>query len=141
MPVDCIFDWEPVQLQDELTVSKLVSWLLGLHDRLTVTCQHPLGEELMVYLYSQQLRRAELTPYPCCCSTKILQPVTFWVKPSFVIQIPKNWFVPTAAEKIRTVNGTRQDISLRAVIEAQLEDNTASLMLPKYLLVVFQLSL
>ena len=46
---DCIFDWEPVQVRDDLTASA-ISWLLSLHDRLTVSRHKPLGEGLMVSL-------------------------------------------------------------------------------------------
>ena len=46
---DCIFDWEPVQVRDDLTASA-ISWLLSLHDRLTVSRHKPLGEDLMVSL-------------------------------------------------------------------------------------------
>lgn len=44
---DCIFDWEPVQVTDELAAN-MIAWLLDLHDRLTVTLQKPLGEDLTV---------------------------------------------------------------------------------------------
>ena len=44
---DCVFDWELVQVKDDLTASA-ISWLLSLHDRLTVSRHKPLGEDLMV---------------------------------------------------------------------------------------------
>ena len=56
-------------------------------------------------------------------------------------QIPPNWYVPNAASKARYASGTPLEISLRAVIEAQLEEDTASVMLPRYLLLIFQLAL
>ena len=58
-----------------------------------------------------------------------------------MVQIPGGWYAPRAASHIRDINGTRHDVSLRAVIEAQLEKDPDSLLLPKYLLVIFQLSL
>ena len=47
MEYDCIFDWEPVKLQTGVT-DDVLAWMLNLQDRLTVTSQNPLGEELMV---------------------------------------------------------------------------------------------
>lgn len=49
MEYDCMFDWEPISLEQELTEGVL-AWMTNLHDRLTVTSQMPLGEELMVSL-------------------------------------------------------------------------------------------
>lgn len=57
------------------------------------------------------------------------------------MQIPASWYVPRSVSHIRDVNDTRIDVSLRAVIEAQLEEDPVMLMLPKYLMVVYQLSL
>lgn len=47
MEYDCIFDWEPVKLQTGVT-DDVLAWMLNLQDRLTLTSQNPLGEELMV---------------------------------------------------------------------------------------------
>lgn len=49
MEYDCMFDWEPVSLEPKLT-DGVLAWMLNLHDRLTVTSETPLGEELMVSL-------------------------------------------------------------------------------------------
>ena len=49
MEYDCIFDWEPVKLERGVTDEVMV-WLLNLQDRLTMTSEQPLGEELMVRL-------------------------------------------------------------------------------------------
>ena len=46
MEYDCQFDWEPVQLEKGLT-DEVLAWLMSLPDRLTMTTQQPLGEELM----------------------------------------------------------------------------------------------
>ncbi len=46
MEYDCQFDWEPVQLEKGLT-DEVLAWLMSLHDRLTMTTQQPLGQELM----------------------------------------------------------------------------------------------
>lgn len=46
---DCMFDWEPISLEQELT-DGVLAWMTNLHDRLTVTSRMPLGEELMVSL-------------------------------------------------------------------------------------------
>ncbi|KAL0054257.1 hypothetical protein WJX82_006194 [Trebouxia sp. C0006] len=40
-------DWQPVQLEKGLT-DDLLAWLINLHDRLTMTSQQYLGEELMI---------------------------------------------------------------------------------------------
>ena len=47
MEYDCVFDWEPVKLEAGVT-DEVLAWLLGLKDRLTVTSQQALGEDLMV---------------------------------------------------------------------------------------------
>ena len=56
-------------------------------------------------------------------------------------QIPAGWYTPKTISHIRDINGTRHDVSLKAVIEAQLEKDPVALQLPRYLLVMFQLSL
>lgn len=62
---DCIFDWEPVQIRDQQS-SSMITWLLSLRDRLTLTRQKPLGEPLMVRLLTQNM----------------VEPLTSWLKPS-----------------------------------------------------------
>lgn len=49
MEYDCIFDWEPVKLEHGVT-NGVLAWMARLQDRLTVTSQTPLGQELMVSL-------------------------------------------------------------------------------------------
>lgn len=46
MEYDGKLDWQPVQLEKGLT-DDLLAWLINLHDRLTMTSQQSLGEELM----------------------------------------------------------------------------------------------
>lgn len=46
MEYDGKLDWQPVQLEKRLT-DDLLAWLINLHDRLTMTSQQTLGEELM----------------------------------------------------------------------------------------------
>jgi len=46
MEYDGKLDWQPVQLEKGLT-DDVLAWLISLHDRLTMTIQRPLGEELM----------------------------------------------------------------------------------------------
>ncbi|KAL0040088.1 hypothetical protein WJX79_005748 [Trebouxia sp. C0005] len=75
---------------------------MSLHDRLTMTTQRPLGQELM---------------------------------------IPKAWWVPAAADAARTHGSKRREISMREVLELQLAADAATVWLPKYLLVVFQLAM
>ena len=61
---------------------------------------------------------------------------------AFALQIPKQWWVPAVAEPARReVNNTRREISLKEIIQIQLEANADTVWLPKYLLVVYQLSM
>lgn len=48
MEYDCMFDWEPVKLEEGVT--NVVAWMMQLQDRLTLTPQTPRGDELMVSL-------------------------------------------------------------------------------------------
>lgn len=58
-----------------------------------------------------------------------------------VLQIPMQWWVPAVAEPART-NGTfLRDVSLKDVIQIQLNSTSDTVLLPKYLLVVYQLSM
>ena len=41
---DCKFDREPMQPEKGVT-DKVLAWLMGLHDRQTVTAKRPFGEE------------------------------------------------------------------------------------------------
>ena len=52
MEYDCMFDWEPVHLEKGLT-DDMITWMLNLQDRLTVTAQQPLGEELVVSAFAR----------------------------------------------------------------------------------------
>lgn len=49
MEYDCMFDWEPVKLEEGLT-NGVLAWMTQLQDRLTLTSQSRLGDELMVSL-------------------------------------------------------------------------------------------
>lgn len=49
MEYDCMFDWEPVKLEQGVT-GGVLAWMTQLQDRLTLTLQTPLGKELMVSL-------------------------------------------------------------------------------------------
>ena len=51
MEYDCVFDWEPVKLEQGVT-NGVLAWMMQLQDRLTLTSQTPLGQELMVSLLS-----------------------------------------------------------------------------------------
>ncbi|KAA6417366.1 MAG: hypothetical protein FRX49_12695 [Trebouxia sp. A1-2] len=56
-------------------------------------------------------------------------------------EIPKAWWVPAAADAARTHGSKRREISMREVLELQLAADAATVWLPKYLLVVFQLAM
>lgn len=53
MEYDCMFDWEPVKLEQGVT-NGVLAWMTQLQDRLTLTSQTPLGQELVVSLNSLQ---------------------------------------------------------------------------------------
>lgn len=53
------------------------------------------------------------------------------------LQIPEQWWVPARRED----NNSSTDISLKEVIQIQLEANTDTISVPKYLLVLYQLSM
>ena len=57
------------------------------------------------------------------------------------MQIPKQWWVPVVAESARRQGNTRRFISLKEVIQLQLAAQTDTIWLPKYLMVVYQLSM
>ena len=46
MEYDGKLDWQPVPLEKGLT-DDVLAWLINMRDRLTMTTQRPLGEELM----------------------------------------------------------------------------------------------
>ena len=58
-----------------------------------------------------------------------------------LLQIPSTWWVPEVAETARTQGEYRRDISLREVLELQLSGDAETVWLPKYLLVVYQLTM
>lgn len=61
---------------------------------------------------------------------------------AFTLQIPQQWWVPAVTEPARReANNTRREISLKEIIQIQLEANAGTVWLPKYLLVVYQLSM
>lgn len=62
--------------------------------------------------------------------------VHFWL-----LQIPTTWWVPEVADTARTQGEYRRDISIREVLELQLRGDAATVWLPKYLLVVYQLTM
>ncbi len=51
------------------------------------------------------------------------------------------WWVPDVANIARTEGEARRDMSLKEVIELQLQSDPETVGLPKYLLVVYQLSM
>lgn len=57
------------------------------------------------------------------------------------MQIPKQWWIPAVAEPARREGNTRRFISLKEVIEIQLAADADTIWLPKYLLVLYQLSM
>ena len=57
------------------------------------------------------------------------------------LQVPRQWWVPESVEHLRTMDSWPQDISLKALIYGQLAIETDSMLLPKYLLVIYQLTL
>ena len=59
----------------------------------------------------------------------------------FALQIPKQWWVPDVANSARTTDNSRREISLKEVLELQLKADPHTVWLPKYLLVVYQLSM
>lgn len=61
---------------------------------------------------------------------------------AFAMQIPQQWWVPAVAEPARReANNTRREISLKEIIQVQLGASADTVWLPKYLLVVYQLSM
>ena len=58
-----------------------------------------------------------------------------------VLQLPKQWWIPAVAEPARREGNTRRFISLKEVIEIQLAADADTIWLPKYLLVLYQLSM
>ena len=58
-----------------------------------------------------------------------------------VLQIPVQWWLPTVANDARAHGSIRSAISLKRVIELQIQANPDIIWLPKYLLVVYQLSM
>ncbi|KAA6425351.1 MAG: hypothetical protein FRX49_04844 [Trebouxia sp. A1-2] len=54
--------------------------------------------------------------------------------------IPATWWVPEIANAARTWGTNRREISLKEVLELQLATDAATVWLPKYLLVVYQLT-
>lgn len=58
-----------------------------------------------------------------------------------LLQIPRQWWIPESVEHLRLVDGWHQDISLRSVIEGQISEGTPFIMLPKPLLVIYQLTM
>lgn len=57
------------------------------------------------------------------------------------MQVPYQFWIPEPAEHLRTVDGIFQDVSLAAILNAQLSTESATVMLPKPLLVMHQLSM
>ena len=57
------------------------------------------------------------------------------------MQIPKQWWVPAVADPARTHGRAHTDISLKEVLEIQLQSDPYTIWLPKYLLMVYQLSM
>ncbi len=89
------------------------------------------------------------TPSPFCCvvrkATKqvslrqrfdnwLILDICFW------LQVPITWWVPEVANAARTQGTTRREISMKEVLELQLATDAATVWLPKYLLVVYQLT-
>lgn len=58
-----------------------------------------------------------------------------------MVQIPRTWWVPDVANTARTNGTSRREISLKEIVELQLQTSSPTVMLPKYLLVVYQLSM
>ena len=58
-----------------------------------------------------------------------------------LLQIPRQWWIPESVDHLRVVDGWRQDIGLRAVIEGQMSEGSSFIMLPKPLLVIYQLTM
>ena len=57
------------------------------------------------------------------------------------LQIPKAWWVPAVADTARSQGNERREISMKEVLELQLGADAATVWLPKYLLVVYQLTM
>ena len=78
MEYDGKTDWEPVQPKKGVT-DEALAWLLGLHDRLTVTLERPLGDELMARRCHDLLSTANAAIMcnicrPCWLTTNSLTP-------------------------------------------------------------------
>lgn len=57
------------------------------------------------------------------------------------IQIPWQWWLPPAASDLRSATNVYEDVSLLTVIKAQLSQDATVVMLPKSLVLFFQLTL
>lgn len=57
------------------------------------------------------------------------------------VQIPWQWWLPPAASELRSATNVFEDVSLLTVIRAQLSEDAMVVMLPKSLLLLFQLTL
>lgn len=106
-----------------------------------------LGTYVYMYIYTYIHRSASEAQAQLCvgasalgmicpvCSTALDQ-----VLMSQLLQIPHQWVIPKSVEHLRMIDGRRQDVSLRAVVEGQLSEGSSLIMLPKPLLVFYQLT-
>lgn len=112
-------DWELVPYQN--VSAGPVRWMMGLKDRLTVSREVPLGQDLTVCLlplYSEF-------------------PASFGTDHLCLMQLPAQWWVPAYGQGV----DRGSDSSLYDVIQAQLATDTEFLYLPKLLLILYQLTL
>ena len=58
-----------------------------------------------------------------------------------MLQIPRQWWIPEPVEHLPLRRGWRQDVTLRSVIQGQLSEGSSFVMLPKPLLVLYQLAM
>lgn len=112
-------DWELVPYDASVGV---VTWIMGLKDRLTVSRQHPLGHDLMV----------------CCLrSVSMCQALYLLGDGARLLQIPFQWWVPAYCKGAD--HGS--DNSLLDTVQAQLDVGAEFLYLPKFLMVLYQMTL
>ena len=127
---DGMFDWERVNAS-EPEAAAAIAWLRGIPDRLTMTTQAPAGLSLQVCPHVADILWVKMV-----CLLMELDHLVH-----LLMQIPYQMWVPEPAQRLCVVGDQFQDVSLAAVIEAQLLTNSETILLPNMLLVIYQLSL
>lgn len=75
-------------------------------------------------------------PLPVVVMLKVSQIVNL-----MVLQIPRQWSIPESVSHLSMTESWPHDIDMADVINGQLAADASCLLLPKYLLLIYQLSL